>query len=95
MVTLAILPVGEKWSCPWGNLLFLWFGGGGGLTDFLAIIAFSKFPWVHKKRLLPITGIVVSPVVYNRLGQLSLKRTSVGKFEEKLVNTLFLMKIMS
>ena len=46
--------------------------GGGGLTDFLAIIAFSKFPWVHKKRLLPITGIVVSPVVYkeDNVGQL-------------------------
>ena len=29
-----------------------------------------------------------------RLGQLSQKRTSVGKFEEKLVNTFFLMKIM-
>ena len=46
--------------------------GGRGLTDFLAIIAFSKFPWVHKKRLLPITGIVVSPVVYkeDNVGQL-------------------------
>ena len=29
-----------------------------------------------------------------RLGQLLQKRTSVGKFEEKLVNTLFLIKIM-
>ena len=47
----------------------------GGLTDFLAIIAFSKFPWVHKKRLLPITGIVVSPVVYkeDNVGQLTKK----------------------
>ena len=50
-------------------------GGGGALTDFLAIIALSKFPWVHKKRLLPITGIVVSPVVYqeDNMGQLITK----------------------
>ena len=46
--------------------------GGGGLTDFLASITFSKFPWVRKKRLLPITGIVVCPVVYqeDNVGQL-------------------------
>jgi len=46
--------------------------GGRGLTDLLAIIAFSKFPWIHRKRLLPITGIVVSPVIYqeDNVGQL-------------------------
>ena len=46
---------------------------GGGLTDFLASITFSKFQWVHKKRLLPITGIVVCPVVYqeDNVGQLN------------------------
>ena len=55
-----VLPVGK----PPFSLVFFFRGGGGGLTDFLAIIAFSKFPWIHRKRLLPITGIVVSPVVY-------------------------------
>ena len=59
-----VLPMGKPpFSLVWRR---------GGLSDFLAIVAFSKFPWVHKKRLLPITGIVVSPVVYkeDNVGQL-------------------------
>ena len=63
-----VLPMGK----PPFSLVWRGGEGGGGLTIFLAIIAFSKFPWIHKNRLLPITGIVVSPVVYqeDNVGQL-------------------------
>ena len=43
---------------------------GGGVGG--AISTFSKFPWIHYKRLLPIMGIFVIPVVYqeDNVGQL-------------------------
>ena len=70
----------EQWACFHTIDPFIWFP-----------IAFWKHIDLWRPRSCTTSFFWYSCI---RLGQLSQKRTSVGKFEEKLVNTLFLIKIM-
>ena len=67
-------------------------------ADFTLLLlgSLSKDDGYGNENVSPKYKLALSEVFrdYSRLGQLSQKITSVGKFEEKLVNTLFLMKIM-